>query len=140
MQQFRGGLVFKAHRLLYHSTLGLRVHNKVTGLASWKFEFPFPGGLISTFLSQGQNRALAVLYEPSPSCSKVYSVIYDRSQNRASFLLVGPHRSIADGGATNVQNNRGHESLESWQPQGPMALSGLDYLVSAVYQSTPGDI
>jgi len=26
--QFRGGLVFKAHRLLYHSTLGLRVIKK----------------------------------------------------------------------------------------------------------------
>ena len=25
MQRFRGGLVFKAHRLLYHSTLALRV-------------------------------------------------------------------------------------------------------------------
>jgi len=25
LQRFRGGLVFKAHRLLYHSTLGLRV-------------------------------------------------------------------------------------------------------------------
>ena len=25
VQRFRGGLVFKAHRLLYHSTLGLRV-------------------------------------------------------------------------------------------------------------------
>ena len=28
MQRFRGGLVFKAHRLLYHSTLGLRVIKK----------------------------------------------------------------------------------------------------------------
>ena len=28
MQQFRGGLVFEAHRLLYHSTLGLRVLKK----------------------------------------------------------------------------------------------------------------
>ena len=28
MQRFRGGLVFKAHGLLYHSTLGLRVINK----------------------------------------------------------------------------------------------------------------
>jgi len=26
--QFRGGLVFKAHRLVYHSTLGLRVTKK----------------------------------------------------------------------------------------------------------------
>ena len=28
MKRFRGGLVFKAHRLLYHSTLGLRVIKK----------------------------------------------------------------------------------------------------------------
>ena len=28
MQRFRGGLVFKAHGLLYHSTLGLRVIKK----------------------------------------------------------------------------------------------------------------
>ena len=43
VQRFRGGLVFKAHRLLYHSTLGLRVikksrrnvaHTRQTGPAS----------------------------------------------------------------------------------------------------------
>ena len=28
MKRFRGGLVFKAHRLLYHSTLGLSVIKK----------------------------------------------------------------------------------------------------------------
>jgi len=28
VQRFRGGLVFKAHRLLYHSTLGVRVIQK----------------------------------------------------------------------------------------------------------------
>jgi len=28
VQRFRGGLVFKAHRLLYHSTLDLRVIKK----------------------------------------------------------------------------------------------------------------
>jgi len=28
VQRFRGGLVFKDHRLLYHSTLGLRVVKK----------------------------------------------------------------------------------------------------------------
>ena len=28
VQRFRGGLVFKAHKLLYHSTLGLRVMKK----------------------------------------------------------------------------------------------------------------
>ena len=39
MQRFRGGLVFKAHRLLYHSTLGLRViKKKKNGMhdAVWK--------------------------------------------------------------------------------------------------------
>ena len=30
-KRFRGGLVCKAHRLLYHSTLGLRVIKKKTG-------------------------------------------------------------------------------------------------------------
>ena len=28
VNRFRGGLVFKAHRLVYHSTLGLRVMKK----------------------------------------------------------------------------------------------------------------
>jgi len=28
VKRFRGGLVFKAHRLLYHPTLGLRVMKK----------------------------------------------------------------------------------------------------------------
>jgi len=28
VKRFRGGLVFKAHRLLYHSTLGFRVIKK----------------------------------------------------------------------------------------------------------------
>ena len=28
VQRFRGGLVFQAHRLVYHSTLGLRVMKK----------------------------------------------------------------------------------------------------------------
>jgi len=28
MWRFRGGLVFKAHRLLYHSTLGLNIIKK----------------------------------------------------------------------------------------------------------------
>ena len=32
VQRFRGGLVFKAHRLLYHSTLGLRVIKKMSNL------------------------------------------------------------------------------------------------------------
>jgi len=28
VKRFRGGLVFKAHRLVYHSTIGLRVIKK----------------------------------------------------------------------------------------------------------------
>ena len=41
VQQFRGGLVFEAHRLVYHSPLGLRVKKKkkmgVGGLRPLKF-------------------------------------------------------------------------------------------------------
>ena len=33
MKRFREGLVFKAHRLLYHATLGLRVIKKKVGTA-----------------------------------------------------------------------------------------------------------
>ena len=34
MKRFRGGLVFKAHRLSYHSTLGPRVEEEVEGTSS----------------------------------------------------------------------------------------------------------
>jgi len=44
VQRFRGGLVFKAHRLLYHSTLGLRVIKKKKTVilldACWSFPTP----------------------------------------------------------------------------------------------------
>jgi len=37
VQQFRGGLVFEAHRLLYHSTLGLRaIKKKHAWTAAWR--------------------------------------------------------------------------------------------------------
>ena len=80
VQKFRGALIFRANRLLYHSNLGLRVIQKKklpttterefffidnllirihfiivmiwwTGLAPWEFEFPLQGSLASTFLS-----------------------------------------------------------------------------------------
>ena len=34
VQRFRGGLVFKAHRLLYHSTVGLRGIKKKTPIVN----------------------------------------------------------------------------------------------------------
>ena len=37
VKRFRGGLVFKAHRLLYHSTLGLRVIKKKNKKYSFGF-------------------------------------------------------------------------------------------------------
>jgi len=55
VNQFRGGLVFKAHRLVYHSTLGLRVIKKkktsaavaahiFTNLSSDPLMMNFPSG------------------------------------------------------------------------------------------------
>jgi len=40
---FRGGLVFKAHRLVYHSTLGLRVikKKKKVGVEGRAWSCPF---------------------------------------------------------------------------------------------------
>ena len=53
MQLFRGGLVFNAHRLLYQSTLGLRVINKKKGR---------PGVLISQVLQCTQFCALITCF------------------------------------------------------------------------------
>jgi len=36
VKRFRGGLVFKAHRLVYHSTLGWRVIKKKKNMAKAK--------------------------------------------------------------------------------------------------------
>ena len=36
MKQFRGGLVFQAHRLSYHSTLGWRVIKEKNKLHTWQ--------------------------------------------------------------------------------------------------------
>ena len=47
VNRFRGGLVFKAHRLVYHSTLGLRVINKKKKTA------PAEGGEHFGFVVQG---------------------------------------------------------------------------------------
>jgi len=42
LQRFRGGLVFKAHRLFYHSTLGLRVIKKKKKVPPIKSSFSGP--------------------------------------------------------------------------------------------------
>jgi len=43
VKRFRGGLVFKAHRLVYHSTLGLRVIKKQRRRESGE-DLAFDGG------------------------------------------------------------------------------------------------
>jgi len=40
VKRFRGGLVCKAHRLLYHSTLGLKVKKKKMRTASYDLPAP----------------------------------------------------------------------------------------------------
>jgi len=63
VKRFRGGLVFKAHRLLYHSTLGLRVIKKkkkfvcVPRKTLRGTSLPgYPGrGVTKMLLSQGKN-------------------------------------------------------------------------------------
>ena len=45
MQRFRGGLVFKAHRHLYHSTLGLRVIKKKKKCISFQKSTALSGAL-----------------------------------------------------------------------------------------------
>ena len=46
-KRFRGGLVFKAHRLLHHSTLGLRVKKKKKGCVETDAGLPKRGKSLS---------------------------------------------------------------------------------------------
>jgi len=63
--RFRGGLVFKAHRLVYHSTLGVRVIKKKK-----KEQLKGCNGLLSkNGSSQGQTLAMTILHVPSSLCS-----------------------------------------------------------------------
>jgi len=68
VQRFRGGLLFKAHRLLYHSTLGFRVMKKKKGLPAARLdvgEVEFDG---STPLALSLSRSLSPpLSPPSPT-------------------------------------------------------------------------
>ena len=61
VKQFRGGLVFVAHRLVYHSTLGLRVIKKKKRRR--REQLKMFQGLCPE--SQGHNLALTVLYVPT---------------------------------------------------------------------------
>ena len=110
---FRGGLVFKAHRLLYHSTLGLRVIQKkkkssvdrVVGLGGRGLSLPKGHVFVpasSTFAialffwnvwtgvflpeSQGQNLALTVLVVPNSLDSGSRGIV--NIYNRVNFWNV----------------------------------------------------
>jgi len=50
VQRFRGGLVFKAHRRLYHSTLGLRVIKKTKMFGVRDERLGPPGDQVSSSL------------------------------------------------------------------------------------------
>ena len=62
MKRFRGGLVFKAHRLLYHSTLGSKVMKKKRKCLRIQAEIEHLRRLSPE--SKGQNLALTVLDVP----------------------------------------------------------------------------
>ena len=55
VQRFRGGLVFKADRLLYHSNLGLRETNKTNSETRQVPALPSPG--IDSLFSDGPQRS-----------------------------------------------------------------------------------
>ena len=46
-ERFRGGLVFKAHRFVHHSTLGLRVIKKKKNLGSNRPSYSVPSARLS---------------------------------------------------------------------------------------------
>ena len=77
MNRFRGGLVFKAHRLVYHSSLGLRVIKKkkksssppcVAGLLAVRgrsVPVECRGGGIILYYSQAYTKSMSLKYKPA---------------------------------------------------------------------------
>ena len=70
MKRFRGGLVFKAHRLLYHSALGLRVIKKK-----------------KKGLTRAALRAVARIQQPCARAGSRYLVVV----HHALFLITYPY-------------------------------------------------
>jgi len=98
VQRFRGGLVFKAHRLLYHSALGLRVIKKkrrcMDPSSCWNST---PGSANSRPRCSTGEREIPFLIPGSPLLPKV---------NRGStFALRRPHSRLL----SRVEKQREHE-------------------------------
>ena len=55
-ERFRGGLVFKAHRVLYHATLGSRVLKKKEKVRGWEVGLLLPPNLL--FRAPGQSSSV----------------------------------------------------------------------------------
>ena len=87
MKRFRGGLVFKAHRLLHHSTLGLRVIKKKKTCVTFQDDLPLVDQRFKGF------RAF-----PGKECLDQVSSCRGTSLIR-NRLPLGPWSSIGSSGA-----------------------------------------
>ena len=83
MEQFRGGLVFKAHRLLYHSTPGSRVIKKKKKRSQGMYDEAFP-----PVLAGPKPEAFQPLQVQNGSSTPLERASF-RSMGRVSFSSVG---------------------------------------------------
>jgi len=94
VKRFRGGLVVKAHRLLYHSTLGSRVIKKKTGC----------DGIVSgEFLEDGAHRTprkRSMIYPPRNTCTifgQLYLLPFVVSGSGLGFRIEGARATHREG-------------------------------------------
>ena len=75
VQRFRGGLVFKAHRLLHHSTLGLRVIKKKKKVVIGPRQIRGP-------TSAWRLREIAEFYDSKRPCVNLHVGPFDEKSHR----------------------------------------------------------
>jgi len=88
-----GGLVFKAHRLLYHSTLGLRVMKKETTLSMKAFRSFSSAGPAVCFIGKAFNSAYSYTTHTC-SCLAHKSIIYWFPSTKTCCIQEGTGRYL----------------------------------------------
>ena len=86
VNRFRGGLVFKAHRLVYHSTLGLRVMKKKEEAVCARRSYAPSLSRIKNLGNPRNN--LSACYTPALRCFHRFLALVADSSFAGSFLLV----------------------------------------------------
>ena len=155
--RFRGGLVFKAHRLLYHSTLGLRVINKKTwGGRRTRAQHADTAAAVCTregrcevcsceICSTTRTPPRLSAHQTPTDHSAATGAVLARISGRVSRILACfpcANQLLTDGGAAHARAPRGHRRrcLHTKGGKGEAHHAHTDAPLCAPHTSRPGTV